>query len=173
MIEWIKLRLSLKVDSSTEIEYENCVKDLVQHEMVLSMKNFLQHGNINCLEHSIYVSYLSYLICRQLALDYRSAARGGLLHDFFLYDWHIAKPYKGLHGFIHPTIALRNANEYFNLNHKEKDIILKHMWPLTISMPSYRETLIVSMVDKYCATMEILNWSNRKDVYRLKGIFGF
>lgn len=173
MIEWIKSKLSLKPDSSNEREYEKCIKDLIQHEMVVSMKNFIQHGDINCLEHSLYVSYSSYLICRQLGLDYRSAARGGLLHDFFLYDWHIAKPYRGLHGFIHPTVALKNANRHFNLNDMEKDIIRKHMWPLTMRLPRYKETIVVLLVDKYCATMEIVNWSNRKNVYRLKEIFGF
>lgn len=173
MIEWIKSKLSLKADSSNEGEYEKCVEDLIQHDRVISMKNFIQHGDINCLEHSLYVSYSSYLICRQLGLDYRAAARGGLLHDFFLYDWHIAKPYKGLHGFIHPSVALKNANHHFCLSDMEKDIILKHMWPLTIRLPMYREAVVVLLVDKYCATMEIVNWSSRKSVHRLKEKFGF
>ncbi|MCX7715647.1 MAG: HD family phosphohydrolase [Clostridia bacterium] len=173
MTEWIKLKLNLKTYSSYEEEYERCVKDLIQHEMVLSMKNFIQHGDVNCLEHSICVSYNSYMICRKLKLDYRSAARGGLLHDFFLYDWHTEKPYKGLHGFIHPTVAFKNANMHFGLNDMEKDIILKHMWPLTIRLPKYRETVIVLLVDKYCAMMEIMNWSEQKNVYGLKDILDF
>lgn len=171
MIEWIKSKLSLKADSSNEREYENCVKDLIRHETVLSMKNFTQHGDINCLEHSLYVSYCSFLICRQLGFDYRSAARGGMLHDFFLYDWHMKKPYKGLHGFIHPAVALKNADRHFSLNDMEKDIIRKHMWPLTIRLPRYKETFVVLLVDKYCATMEAVRWS-RKNVYRLKEKFG-
>ena len=113
MIKWIKSKLSLKADSSSDGEYEKCIRDLIQHEMVGSMKNFMQHGDKNCLEHSLYVSYISYRICRWLGLDCRSAARGGLLHDFFLYDWHIGSPCnKGLHGFVHPSIALQNANKY-------------------------------------------------------------
>lgn len=170
MIELIKSKLNLRVDSSREEEYKECICDLIQHEKVKSMKNFMQHGDINCLEHSLYVSYISFLICRQLKLDYSSAARGGLLHDFFLYDWHTGKPYKGLHGFIHPYIALQNANKYFNLNDREKDIIHKHMWPLTIRLPRYRETFVVLLADKYCASIEIVKFGNRKNVYRLKEI---
>lgn len=170
MIELIKSKLNSKADSFREEEYKECIRDLIQHEMVESMKNFIQHGDINCLEHSLYVSYISYLICRQLGLDYRSAARGGLLHDFFLYDWHTGKPYKGLHGFIHPHIALQNANKYFNLNDREKDIIQKHMWPLTVRLPRYREAFVVLLADKYCASMEIVKFGSRKNVHRLKEI---
>lgn len=137
------------------------------------MKNFMQHGDINCLEHSLYVSYTSYLICRWLRFDYRSAARGGLLHDFFLYDWHITKPYRGLHGFIHPHIALENANKYFRMNEVEKDIIQKHMWPLTMSLPKYKEAFVVMLADKYCTLMEVINVRSRKNIYRLKEIFEF
>jgi uncharacterized protein len=107
------------------------------------------------------------LVCRYLGLDYCSAARGGLLHDFFLYDWHITKQQKGLHGFTHPYTALKNANRFFNLNDLEKDIIVKHMWPLTIRLPKYKETLIVVLVDKYCAIMEIFGFGSRTSVFRI------
>jgi len=171
MIEWIKSKLSLKADSFSDGEYEKCIRDLIQHEMLRSMKNYMQHGDVNCLEHSLNMSYSSYLICRRLGLDYRSAARGGLLHDFFLYDWHIGKPYRGLHGFIHPYIALQNANKYFNLNDREKDIIQKHMWPLTLKLPRYKETFIVLLADKYCASTERIKFGSIKNVNRLKEIF--
>ncbi|MCM8711584.1 HD family phosphohydrolase [Clostridium sp. SYSU_GA19001] len=170
MIKLIKSKLKLKADSASEQEYKECICDLIQHDMVKSMKNFIQHGDINCLEHSLYVSYISFMICRKLRLDYRSAARGGLLHDFFLYDWHIGKPYKGLHGFIHPYIALQNANKYFNLNNREKDIIHKHMWPLTFRLPRYKEAFVVLMVDKYCASIEIIKLGSIRTVHKLKNI---
>lgn len=173
MIEWIKLRSSSKADSSNEVEYEKCIKDLIRHDKVVSMKSFVQHGAISCLEHCIYVSYISYLVCRRLGWDYRSAARGGLLHDFFLYDWHTTKLEEGLHGFVHPAIALKNAEKHFVLNAREKDIILKHMWPLTLRLPKYKEAFVVLLVDKYCATMEVFNWINMKKLYRLREIAGF
>ena len=40
----------------------------------------------------------------------------------------------------------------------EKDIILKHMWPVTFSTPKYLETFIVTFVDKYCAIKEFSNY---------------
>lgn len=168
MVSWIISKLRLEPDTSAETEYLDCINDLISHQTVRSMKNYIQHSGIDCLDHSLYVSYSSYLICRKLGFDYRSAARGGLLHDFFLYDWHTAKPYRGLHGFVHPRIALRNANENFHLNERERDMISRHMWPLTIIPPKYKETYIVVAADKYCAFMEIFHFGKRKKVRRLK-----
>ncbi len=151
--------------------YEECIIDLIQNKDVQSTRNYIQHGDVNCLDHCINVSYRSYLICIRLGLDYKSAARGGLLHDFFLYDWHLTKPKKGLHGFTHPKTALENADKRFRLNAKEKDIILKHMWPLTISLPRYKETVVVLMVDNYCTMQEIIEYRfaqlNKKNRFRL------
>ena len=79
-----------------------------------------------------------------------------MLHDFYYYDWRNKKVegQKKFHAFRHPSIALKNALDIFELNDKEKDIIKKHMWPLTIKFPSYPESYIVTLVDKYCATIE-------------------
>jgi len=38
----------------------------------------------------------------------------------------------------------------------EKDIIRKHMWPATKELPSYKESYVVSFVDKYCAVLEVV-----------------
>lgn len=136
--------------------FHACVSDLIQHRTVLRMENFTQHGGVTCLDHCLFVSYKSFLLCRRLGLDYRSAARGGLLHDLFLYDWHEKDASRRLHAFRHPGIALKNAAGCFALSNRERDIIRKHMWPLTVIFPRYPETLIVSMFDKYCAVAEFL-----------------
>ncbi|GFN36578.1 putative ABC transporter permease [Tepidimicrobium xylanilyticum] len=166
-----RIKVKIRTDFKFEEEYKDCINDLISHEITRSMKNYKHHGDVNCLEHSLYVSYISYKICKKLGMDYRSAARGGLLHDFYLYDWHIEKPYKGLHGFVHPDIALQNADKFFSLNSIEKDIIKKHMWPLTVKPPRYKESFVVLMIDKYCAFMEIIKFGRRKKVKRLKEIF--
>jgi uncharacterized protein len=154
MLELLKSKMKLKIDPSDEKEYEACIQDLARNEHVRSMDQFLQHKNMNTLEHCLYVSYMSFLACRRLGLDYRSAARGALLHDFFLYDWHTNDNNEGLHGFTHPHTALENAVTHFSLNEIEKDIIVKHMWPLTVKLPRYRESFVVSIVDKYCVVKE-------------------
>lgn len=134
--------------------YIECVRELLDHEDVQSMSRYTQHKGTDVLEHSLYVSYLSYRICKEKGLDYRSAARGALLHDFFLYQRHVNKPYRGWHTSRHPREALKNATERFELNALERDIIRKHMWPITVKFPRYYESYIVSTVDKYCCVME-------------------
>lgn len=164
-IEWVKeLQSSLgeeewlrdKVCLDNE-EYLSCVEELLEHPLVQSMKKFCQHGSTTTLTHCIHVSYLSYQICRKLGLDYRAAARAGLLHDFFLYDWHThcKETKERLHGFYHPRRALNNAQREFELTEKEKDIILKHMWPLTVIPPRSWEGMTVMYADKVCTIKEM------------------
>ena len=139
--------------------FNKCAKEVLSLEQVQGMTKYVQHGKTNCLEHSIAVAYYSFLICRRWRLDrgYRSLIRGALLHDFFLYDWRDKDNGRMLHGFTHPADALRNASLYFRLNEVERDIIAKHMWPMTIKLPKYRLALIVSVVDKVCATIEFFH----------------
>ena len=95
----------------------------------------------------------------KIPCDRRAMIRGALLHDFFLYDWHDKEHISifKLHGFYHPGIALKNAEREFELSSIERDVIKKHMWPLTIVPPSCREAWIVTMADKYCSLMETLH----------------
>ena len=87
-----------------------------------------------------------------------------MLHDFYYYDWrdkHV-EGQKKFDACRNRRIALNNALDIFELNDIEKDIIIKHMWPLTIKFPSYKESYIVTMVDKYCATHEVIKKIKRK-----------
>ena len=101
----------------------------------------------------------SELRCKWLNLDYISAARGAMLHDLYLYTWHkevgVIKEILKKHPWIHPKLALQNASKYFDLNDIEKDIIIKHMWPVTLfSFPKFRETFWMIYVDKHLAIIE-------------------
>jgi uncharacterized protein len=149
------------------------VEDILRHEEFLKLKNFFHH-NSSIFEHAINVAYYSYRICKFLKLDHRSAARGALLHDFFLYDWRNHDvpdlPKEKYHGIEHPRIALENAEKHFKLNEVEKDIIVKHMWPLTIAPPRYKESFIVTFADKYLSSKEFFeDFRNHRDISRMRG----
>lgn len=133
-------------------EYYSYVEDLINDEIVLQMKNYIQHGTTTCFQHCVNVSYYNYLLCKIFKLNCRDAARAGLLHDLFLYDWH--DEWNLTHGFTHPAAALKNAEKYFELTELEKDIIEKHMFPLNPKLPKHRETVIIILVDKYCGLIE-------------------
>ena len=136
-------------------EFLNIIKDIISNETVQEMKNFRQHYETTCFDHCYMVSYYCYLICKKYKLDYISATRAAMLHDLFLYDWRVRQPdRKGLHAFTHGKLACENASKLFDLTQKEKDMILTHMWPVTMKFPTSIEGLILTFVDKYCATSE-------------------
>lgn len=118
------------------------------------LERFCQHGDTTCLLHSVAVAYYSSRLANWLGIRFhrKELLRGALLHDYFLYDWHDHT--HRFHGFTHPRTALQNAQRDFILTGIEKDIILKHMFPLTFSPPACRESILVCLVDKGCSLYE-------------------
>lgn len=132
-------------------EFNEIISDMISNKKVLEMKKYMQHGVTNCFEHCYNASLLCYKIGKKLGMDYKSLARGAMVHDMFLYDWRG----KGLkHAFGHNKRAYENASKEFDLNEIEKDVILKHMWPMTIIPPKYKESYVLICVDKYIALNE-------------------
>lgn len=135
-------------------------KDILQSKNFISTKEHIQHGNMTVNNHCMNVAKYSLALSRKLHIkcNERELIRGALLHDYFLYDWHDEehiKPYK-LHGFYHPGRALKNAEKEYDLTARERDIIKKHMWPLTLIPPMCREGWMVTMADKWCSVMETI-----------------
>lgn len=135
--------------------------DILKSKNFALSSQFVQHGSMTVKNHSMNVAKYSLAISKKLPIEVnrRELIRGALLHDYFLYDWHIdskENTHRRLHGFYHPGIALRNANREYPLTKREQDIIKKHMWPLTIVPPMCREAWIVTVADKYCSLLETL-----------------
>lgn len=125
-------------------------------------RSFIQHGDVSVYEHVLSVAHMSIrmarvLSCVGLAIDVHALVRGALLHDYFLYDWHDPDPSHRLHGFRHPYAALRRAEEDFVLTPLERNIIVRHMFPLVPIPPTCREAWIVCLADKACALTETID----------------
>ncbi len=120
------------------------------------MCNYIQHGNTTVWEHCLHVAQTAYCIARRFHFDVDEKAliRGALLHDYFLYDWHEKTLPNKIHGFTHPTKALKEASADFKLKQVERDMIRHHMFPLTITPPKTTEGKILCVADKICATGE-------------------
>lgn len=129
-------------------------KPILELPEVATLSQYNHHKGKTRLDHVKEVAFLSFLWAERFSLDGRAIIRGALLHDLFHYDWLYEGP--RLHGFRHPDIALKNACKITCLSKKEKDIIKKHMWPLTVVPPRYMESLIVSLVDTFCSTRDYL-----------------
>ncbi|MCM1123062.1 MAG: HD domain-containing protein [Eubacterium sp.] len=134
-------------------------EDILKSENFRGTRRHIQHGSMTVYNHCLDVARYSLLLNRKFGLNCNKhdLIRGALLHDYFLYDWH-DKTYlserRRLHGFWHPGIALRNAEKEYQLNDVQREIIKKHMWPLSVVPPTCREAWVVTAADKYCSLME-------------------
>ena len=139
---------------------QRAAPDILKSDNFYRTKQHIQHGNVTVNDHVRDVAMYSLALSEKLHIscNREELIRGALLHDYFLYDWHTpdkVKPHR-LHGFFHPGRALKNASREYKLTEREKDIIRKHMWPLTPIPPKYREAWIVTTADKWCSLMETL-----------------
>ena len=133
-------------------------KDILNSDGMKYEKNLKHHGTISCYDHSVNVAEKSLKIVSffSIRVNEKALIRGALLHDYFLYDWRLGG--HNLHGFYHAKAALDNADREFHLGSIEKDIIVRHMFPLNIRPPKYRESWIVCLADKICAVLEFFSY---------------
>ncbi len=154
--EWVHVTGSRK--NIRQHEYYVIVADLLALEQVQALKMFRHHIVTTRYQHCLNVSYYNYRLCRFFRLDANSAARAGLLHD--LYHYETSDYTHGVHAIrhssYHPMVALEGAEALIQMNDRERDMIEKHMWPVTHPRPKYAETYILTFVDKYCALIEFL-----------------
>lgn len=143
-------------------EFMTLTYDLLENEEFLALGNIKHHLHTSRLMHSLHVAYNSYYTCKKRDWDYKSVARGALLHDFFnVGNKNKNIPYRCLLGFCHPKMAMNKSLEHFELNYIEKNCILRHMFPMTIIPPKYKEAWMVILWDKIWGTRECFAF-NRK-----------
>lgn len=152
----------MREKSARYAEYMNNVSDVLSSPCIQRLEGFDQHMGTTRLSHSINVSYKSYALARLFGWDYRAAARAGLMHDMFYYNFREAGFSAREHCRRHPEIAFQNAKRNFTLTKLEGDIIRSHMWLATWTPPRHKEAYLVTMVDKYCAAEEFFAGLIRK-----------
>ena len=135
-------------------EYLKIVSPILNSPEFKRRKKWMHHEGVSLYEHLLIVSYLSYKICKKYNFHYKDAASGGLLHDFYYRSWQDnlgdKKPFFKQHGFIHAKEAMYNSYKFFPkyMNKRICNIILRHMFPLNIIPPRYKEGWVVTYVDK-------------------------
>ncbi len=134
-------------------EFENIIKDILNQNEFRALDHELHHG-ISRYGHSLRVAKSTYRVAKRLKWDYQSVTRAALLHDFFFDE-----QTKGLSEketwYRHPEYALENAKHYFQIDKVQENIILSHMFPTSHWMPKYKESWLVSFVDKTVSFYEM------------------
>lgn len=159
----------LNEDDKSAIEFIEIVADITAVDEYQKLKNYTHHHAFTRYQHCVNVAWYTYLWTKASGLDYVSATRGAMLHDFFVYEWKTEQPISGRHSVVHPRIALENSMKYFEVNDIMKDCIVNHMWPNTIHAPKTAEGIIVTLADKYCATLE---WSSYSISHAFRTVLG-
>lgn len=136
-----------------EQEFLDVIDDIVNNKRFKRLAKEHHHITSNKLNHSLDVAYLTYKITKKLNLDYVSATRGALLHDFF-FKSEINGPKEII---FHPNFAISNAMKITKLNGMEKNIILSHMFPIGYIIPKYKESIIVDVADDIISFKDVKN----------------
>lgn len=141
-------------------EFESIAKEIINSDKYQSLKSENHHG-LSRYDHSLRVARNTYRLSKRLNLDYISATRGALLHDYFTDE-----DYRNTKGFkkysMHPVIALNNAIREYDLNPTEENVIVSHMYPMGKNKPNCKESWLVTGVDKYVAIYECLRYKSKE-----------
>ena len=150
--------MTYHLSDEQEKYFYDTLEELCRQSRLLESHRYMQHGDTSVFRHSVSVAYFSYYLALKMnaPVDIHSLVRGALLHDYFLYDWHNPDNGHRLHGFSHPYTSLKNAKRDYSITKREADIIVKHMFPLTIVPPQTKEAWIVCLADKICAGEETI-----------------
>lgn len=156
-------------------EFLEMLVPVVNPEAVSWMKSQRHHLCVTVFEHSLFVSYISFLIARRCCRGRSArmeAARAGFLHDLYRYDPKVRGSHEGTQCFAHPEHALANSVRLFPwLSEHERNAIVAHMFPLARHLPRYGASWAVTVADKFCAVLEVTKLSRCRFVrkHRLDG----
>ena len=142
-----------------KLSFNEILSEVENKKKFNELKSESHHGITRYL-HVMRLSKYTYRLSKVLHFDYKSATRAALLHDYFTEE--DFKSTKGIKkGIYHPSIAYLNASKDFKLNKKERNAIEAHMFPLGKKVPKYKESWLLTIVDKVVATYEYLTFKFR------------
>lgn len=135
-------------------EFESIIKDIETNNHFRELDNELHHG-ISRYGHSYRVAKGVYILTKSLGFSkYVDATRAALLHDFY-FDYQLEEKNTGKKFVEHPSLAVLNANEYYELSDMQKNMIESHMFPTCKVLPKYKESICLTLVDKLVALYEM------------------
>ena len=157
----------MKLNQDERQECLSFIKYLSRDARIVKLKKIKQHHCSNRYTHCVRVAYSCYKFAIKSPIKYNmhDLILGAMLHDYFSYDWRMKdkKKHKApLHN--HPKEALIEAKKDFEISPLVEDIILHHMWPITLfKIPRSKEAFLVSWIDKV-VTISEASRSQRRNI---------
>lgn len=136
-------------------EFETICQDILSNEKFNKLSNELHHG-ISRYEHSLRVARLTYRIAKLFRMkNLQITTRAALLHDFYTNEDFENKENSVQKLSAHPIVAAENAKKCYNIGKIEENIIKSHMFPIKGEVPKYKESWLVTAMDKTAAAYEM------------------
>lgn len=141
-------------------DFTSIAEEIINSEKYQALKDENHHG-LSRYDHSLRVAKNTYRLSKRMKMDYVSATRGALLHDYFTNEEY--RNTKGMKKYsMHPVIALNNAIREYDLNPIEENVIVSHMYPMGKTKPNCKESWLVSAVDKGVAIYECARYKTKE-----------
>lgn len=137
-----------------EEDFLQIINPIINHPEFQKRKLYMHHENQSVYEHSLNVAYIVYKKTKnKKKIDTKSIVIAAILHDFYFHPWQECREKRSFfkkHGFVHAKEALENSRKFFPdlMNPVIENCILRHMFPLNITPPRYREGWILTFADK-------------------------
>ena len=164
--EELRSELKVIIDDPFFDEWFDIVSPFLIHDEVQKRKLFKNH-TASVWDNSIEDSFKAFKLAYKLNADRRVCAIAGLMHDFYPFAWQYSKEldeydksylarlskkefFFKKHGFTHAKEARKNFEKYFSeyADKKILNAIQRHMFPLNIIPPKYKESWIITITDK-------------------------
>ena len=139
--------MDITISGDTDSEFLECVDDILRNREFRKLVCYKQHFNTTRFLHCLNVSYIFLAPGKKIpALDARTAARAGLLHDFCPYDFKEPVPTaESIRPFYHPQGGcLQTARPISRLLKRSMRPFCPHMFPLG-PIPTSREAWIITL----------------------------
>ncbi len=136
--------------------FKEICQPLARTPEVQKLKTEHHHRHVNRYDHSVHVARLSYQWAKKLGWDAEACARAGMLHDLFMWrKFTDREKWTPFPVYAYQRDAIRNARKLTKLSKKEENIILSHMFPLSLQLPRSKEAWLVTLVDKIVAAQDM------------------
>ena len=153
-------------------EIQTDAGEILGTDLFQEAANTDHHYGYTIANHEIHVCIIALLIVAVLSFlgihfHVRELVRGIMCHDLGLVGRYDGRFHSGRDcAFRHPLESEKEAEKICSyLTPIEADVITKHMFPLCkTGIPSYRETWVITIADKWCAVTEGLHHSRRSSI---------
>ena len=133
---------------------------------ILSSARFEKAGTVrhhitgNVAEHSRNTAEYGRRMCEWLNrhgidVSEEDVVQACLLHDIGMTEDRVHDSAGWRKAFWHPRKGARIARDEYHVNKVQYNAIKRHMWPICIIPPRYKEGWVVMAADKYCSIREL------------------